>query len=188
MHEEECRKGYRTLPARLGLLVILGLGSFIRRTMVKATMQSSPATRQCGACGERRYSSSFLTSALDGGEWTASRPGRALPRGMDSWYPLYRRLGWPRSRSGHRLEEKSARDRTPSIGCLLKQFKLPVTWLFWHWQRVKTHWKSMGAKETMFFTKLIVDVVVYPRSQTKFLFCPSDMTIFRLSYILFKPL
>jgi hypothetical protein len=29
----------------------------------------------------RRYSSySFSTSALDGGEWSASRPGRALPR------------------------------------------------------------------------------------------------------------
>jgi hypothetical protein len=44
--------------------------------------QSSPATRHGGAWGERRYSSySFLTSALDGGEWSASRPGRALPRG-----------------------------------------------------------------------------------------------------------
>jgi hypothetical protein len=32
--------------------------------------------------GERRYSSySYLTSALDGGEWSASRPGRALPTG-----------------------------------------------------------------------------------------------------------
>jgi hypothetical protein len=44
--------------------------------------QSSPATRHDGAWGERRYSSySFLTSALDGGEWSASRPGRALTRG-----------------------------------------------------------------------------------------------------------
>jgi hypothetical protein len=34
--------------------------------------------------GERRYSSySFLTSALDGGEWSAPRPGRALPHGKD---------------------------------------------------------------------------------------------------------
>jgi hypothetical protein len=32
--------------------------------------------------GERRYSSySFTTSALDGGGWSASRPGRALPPG-----------------------------------------------------------------------------------------------------------
>jgi hypothetical protein len=48
----------------------------------------SPSRRRCsvtrheGAWGERRYSSySFSTSALDGGEWLASRPGRALPQG-----------------------------------------------------------------------------------------------------------
>jgi hypothetical protein len=35
-----------------------------------------------GALGERRYSSYlFLTSALDGGEWSASRPDRALAPG-----------------------------------------------------------------------------------------------------------
>jgi hypothetical protein len=31
--------------------------------------------------GERKYSYSYLTSTLDGGEWSASRPGRALPPG-----------------------------------------------------------------------------------------------------------
>jgi hypothetical protein len=53
--------------------------------------------------GERRYSSfSFLISEVDGDEWLASRPGRALPPGKDPRYPLYRRLGGPQSRSGHR--------------------------------------------------------------------------------------
>jgi hypothetical protein len=52
---------------------------------------------------ERRYSSySFTTSVLDGGEWSASRPGRALPPGKGPRYPLDRRLGGPQSRSGHR--------------------------------------------------------------------------------------
>jgi hypothetical protein len=65
---------------------------------------------------ERRYSSySFSTSALDGGEWSASRP-RALARGKDPRCPLYRRLGGPQSRSGHRGYRKdpfaSSRDRT----------------------------------------------------------------------------
>jgi hypothetical protein len=50
------------------------------------------------------YSSYSFTSALDGGEWSESR------------YPLYRRLGGPQSRSGHRGYRKksfaSARDRT----------------------------------------------------------------------------
>jgi hypothetical protein len=40
------------------------------------------STRHGGAWRERRYSSySFTTSALDRGEWSASRPGRALPPG-----------------------------------------------------------------------------------------------------------
>jgi hypothetical protein len=43
---------------------------------------SSPATRHGGAWGERRYSSySFTTTALDEGEWSASRPGRAFTPG-----------------------------------------------------------------------------------------------------------
>jgi hypothetical protein len=48
------------------------------------------------------YSSySFSTSALDGSEWSASRPGSALTPGKGpSRYPLYRRLGGPQSRSG----------------------------------------------------------------------------------------
>jgi hypothetical protein len=42
--------------------------------------QSRPATRHGGAWGERKCSSySFLISALNGGEWSSSRPGRALP-------------------------------------------------------------------------------------------------------------
>jgi len=36
------------------------------------------------------------------GEWSASRPGRALPRGKDPRYPLDRRLGGLQSRSGRR--------------------------------------------------------------------------------------
>jgi hypothetical protein len=40
---------------------------------VKKVKKSCPTTRHGGRWGERRYSSySFLTSALDGGEWSAS--------------------------------------------------------------------------------------------------------------------
>jgi hypothetical protein len=71
--------------------------------LIKAKKQSSPATRHGGAWGEKSYSSySLLTSVLDGGEWSASCPGRPLPRGKDPRYPLYRRLGGPQGRSGHR--------------------------------------------------------------------------------------
>jgi hypothetical protein len=52
--------------------------------------------------GERRYSSySFLTSALDGVSGQRHAPAAIYPRGKDSRYPLYRRLGGPQSRSGY---------------------------------------------------------------------------------------
>jgi hypothetical protein len=59
----------------------------IRKRKIK---QSKAVTlhsrRRLGA--ERRHSSySFLTSALDRGEWSASRPGRVLPPGNDPRYP-----------------------------------------------------------------------------------------------------
>jgi hypothetical protein len=42
-----------------------------------------------GDKGERNYSSySFLTSALDGSEWSASLPGRALPPGKGLPLPI----------------------------------------------------------------------------------------------------
>jgi hypothetical protein len=83
----------------------------------------SLATRHGGAWGERRYSSySFLTSALDGGEWSASRPDRVLPRprfapGKGPPVPIVQKAGWASEPVWtKRLEEKSfapAGDRTP---------------------------------------------------------------------------
>jgi hypothetical protein len=40
-----------------------------------------------------------MTAALEGGEWSAARPGRTLPPGKIPC-PFYRRLGAPQSRSG----------------------------------------------------------------------------------------
>jgi hypothetical protein len=56
-----------------------------------------------GAKGERMCSCySFLTSVLDGIEWSASRSGRTLLLGKDPWCPLNRRLGGPQMWSGQR--------------------------------------------------------------------------------------
>jgi hypothetical protein len=46
----------------------------------------------------------FLTSALDGGEWSASRPYRFTPRKRALWYSLNRRLGGPQNRFGRGAE------------------------------------------------------------------------------------
>jgi len=40
-----------------------------------------------------------MTATLEGGEWSAARPGRTLPPGKTR-YPLYRRLVGPQGRSG----------------------------------------------------------------------------------------
>jgi hypothetical protein len=68
--------------------------------------------------GERRYSSySVTSSALDGGEWSASRPGRTLPPGKGPPVPIGEEAGWaPEPVWAQRIEEKSfapAGDRTP---------------------------------------------------------------------------
>jgi hypothetical protein len=42
----------------------------------------------------------FLTSALDRGEWSDSRPGCFVPEEIAPRYPMCRRLGGPQSRSG----------------------------------------------------------------------------------------
>jgi hypothetical protein len=77
-----------------------------------------PITRHEGAWGEMRYSSySLSTSALDWGQWSASRLGRALAPGKGPpRYPLCRGLGGPQSLSGRRDYRKNpfvfAGDRT----------------------------------------------------------------------------
>jgi hypothetical protein len=63
------------------------------------------------------YSSySFTTSALDGGEWSASRPA-ALSPGKGTPVPIVQEAGWaPEPVWTQRLQEKSfapAGDRTP---------------------------------------------------------------------------
>jgi hypothetical protein len=70
--------------------------------------------------GESRYSSySFTTSTLDRGQWSASRPGRALPPRNGPPVPIVQEAGWaPEPVWTQRLEEKSftpAGDRTPIV-------------------------------------------------------------------------
>jgi hypothetical protein len=70
--------------------------------------QSSPTTHLWRRRGRGRYSSySFTTSAVDGGEWSASRPGRALPPGKRPPVPIVQEAGWvPEPVWTQRIEEK----------------------------------------------------------------------------------
>jgi hypothetical protein len=89
--------------------------------------KSSPVARRGGVSGERKYSSySFLTSALDGGEWSASRPGRALSQEKGSPVPIVHEAGWASEPVWtQRLEEKGftpTGDRTPVVQSVVRHY------------------------------------------------------------------
>jgi hypothetical protein len=89
--------------------------------------------------GERRYSSYLcLTSALDGGEWSASRPGRALPLSV----PTGQEAGWaPEPVWTQGLEEISfapVGDRTPIVQPVVRHC---TAWATAAPILVKTGWK-----------------------------------------------
>jgi hypothetical protein len=77
--------------------------------------------------GDRRYSSySFTISALDGGEWSVSRPGPALPPGKGPPVPIVQEAGWaPEPVWTQRLEEKFSApvgDRTPVVQPVVRRY------------------------------------------------------------------
>ena len=72
----------------------------------KQVRESTPLYRQWGSVQAVRLIGGvevllypFMTTVLEGGEGSESRPGRSLPPGKTR-YPLYRRLGGPQGRSG----------------------------------------------------------------------------------------
>jgi hypothetical protein len=81
--------------------------------MNKAKSVPLHATEVLGGRGNRSYL--FSNSALDGGEWSASRPGCVLAPGKGPPVPIVQEPGWAWTQ---RLEENSfasAGDRAPVI-------------------------------------------------------------------------
>jgi hypothetical protein len=81
------------------------------------------------AQGKMMYSScSFRTSALDGGEWSVSRPGRALPPWKGPPVPIVWEAGWaPKPVWTQRLEEKSLASAGDRISIALGSSPWPDT-------------------------------------------------------------
>jgi hypothetical protein len=76
--------------------------------------------------GERRYSSySFLTSALDGGELSALRPGRALSPGKGPPVPIGQEAEWAAgldAKARGKILSASVGDRTPIVQSLVSHY------------------------------------------------------------------
>jgi hypothetical protein len=71
--------------------------------------QSSPATRHNGAWGGEEYSThSFLTSALDEGEWSASPPGERT-------LGTHRTGGWVGPKAGLDTEVREKNPLPPPV-------------------------------------------------------------------------
>jgi hypothetical protein len=79
-----------------------------------------------GRGGIAHSSYSCLTSALDGGEWLASRPGRALPPGKEPPVSIVQEAGWaPEPVWTQKLEENppaSVGDRTPVVQSVVSHY------------------------------------------------------------------
>jgi hypothetical protein len=107
------------------------LNKYLKNTGLKKLSHFTPLWR-LGS-----YSSySFSTSALDGGEWSASRPGRALAPGKGPRAPIVQEAGWALEPVWtQRIEEKSFRicrgsnlDR-PFAQPVARHFTDRATWL-----------------------------------------------------------
>jgi len=74
-----------------------------------------------------------MTAALEGGEWSAARPGRTLPL-WKTRYPFYRRLDGPQGRSGRaeNLVLNGIRSRTvqPVVSRYTDWATWPTRWLY----------------------------------------------------------
>jgi hypothetical protein len=85
------------------------------------------AMKAPGGRGGRYSSYSFLTSALDGGEWSASRPRPRFTPEKGPPVPIVQEAGWaPELVWMQRLEEKSSAsvgDRTPVVQSVVRHYK-----------------------------------------------------------------
>jgi hypothetical protein len=81
-----------------------------RRHLKPYTAKAVPLHAMKALWGERYSSYSFPTSALDGGEWSAPRPGRALVPRKGPPVPTGQEAGWiPEPVWKQRVQEKSFR-------------------------------------------------------------------------------
>ena len=78
-------------------------------TIVQALRFCTGPTTHRGSSG---IAYAFMTTALEVGEGSDSRPGLYLPPGKTR-YPLYRRLGGPQGRSGQVRKTRPHRDSIP---------------------------------------------------------------------------
>jgi hypothetical protein len=111
---------------KLTLQYDMGLNYFLTALLSKYKVRKAVLLLPCRCQENRMYSSySFLTSALDGDDWSVSCPGHALPPGKDTGTHWIR--GWVGVRAGLNTEARekssaSVRDQTPALQSVARQY------------------------------------------------------------------
>ena len=90
-----------------------------------------------------------MTAALEGGEWSAARPGRNLPPGKTR-YPFYRRLGWPQGRSGRAENLVLTGIRSRTVHSVVSRYTDWAT----RPTREKYHWEHIDLEGNIIFELL----------------------------------
>ena len=85
-----------------------------------------------------------MTAALEGGEWSAARPGRTLSPGKTR-YPFYRRLGEPQGRSGRAENLVPTGIRSRTVQPLVSR---SLTYVLLYIHATKTRWYAVCVKDT----------------------------------------
>jgi hypothetical protein len=91
-------KSLQAVNTVISLLIVWYYTIFIFETDAQDPLYAMTGVLQ----GEEVQPRLVLTSALEGGEWSASRPGRILPAGKETPVPTLQEAGWVPVPAGHR--------------------------------------------------------------------------------------
>jgi len=69
-----------------------------------------------------------MTAALEGGEWSAARPGRSLPSGKDP-VPILQEAGWALGPAWTGGKSRSHRDSIPDRQDIPTELPGPIEWV-----------------------------------------------------------
>jgi hypothetical protein len=152
------------------MLVSFSFGSREISLLTFSKSKVTPSrTHHAGAKGKRRYISySVLNSARDGGQWSASWPGRALSPRKDPRHPLDRMLGL---RAG--LDTKATgkirllcRDRTPVVQSKSDTILTELLWLLLTFRKKFKHNKTLSGRKICYWDRDFCNIVSHSGKTT----------------------
>jgi len=113
-----------------------------------------------------------MTAVLEGGKWSAARPGRTSPPGKIR-YPFYRRLSGPQGRSGRAENLVPIGIRSRTVKPVVSRY---TDWATWSTNLIHTHthiytyiyiYFNIRSSTTQFIEYLFINIFCFARLYTK---------------------